>query len=88
MYPTFAPQLADILTVDDAEFKAKFVAHLLLPLNLQGRWADNQHGADTMTQLPWLELPDQSGELIEVASGKPVPVAPTYCPRADQTRAP
>jgi hypothetical protein len=42
VYPTFAPQLADCLAVNDAKFKAKSVAHLFSPLNLERRRANNK----------------------------------------------
>ena len=45
-----ASQLADGFAVDDAELETELVPHLLLPLHLQGRRADDQHRADTVAQ--------------------------------------
>ncbi len=40
-----APQFADCLAVDNAEVQAELVAHLVMPLHLQGCRADNQDAA-------------------------------------------
>ena len=44
------PQPAHQLRIDDAELQAKLIAHLVAPLELQRRWADNQHRPRTVAQ--------------------------------------
>jgi hypothetical protein len=53
------PQLAHQVAVDDAELEAELVAHLVAPLDLQARGADDQHGPGAVAQQELLD--DQAG---------------------------
>jgi hypothetical protein len=52
-------QFHDQVAVDDAERQAELVAHLFLPLHLERRGADDEHGPGAVTQQQLLD--DQPG---------------------------
>ncbi len=43
MQPTLAPQQFQQVAINDAKFQAKFVAHLVAPLHLEGGWTDDEY---------------------------------------------